>query len=53
MGVTLYFLARDTISGSSRTGEYPGHFEERDCFIRSVGLPLGVYAVKAMPFPMQ
>jgi hypothetical protein len=28
VGVTLYFLARDTISGSLRTGEYPVHFKE-------------------------
>jgi hypothetical protein len=58
VGVTLYFSARDTISGLSRTGEYPGHFEESVSvdtllFIKSVCLPLGVYAVRAMPFLVQ
>ena len=28
VGVTLYFSARDTISGWSRTGEYPVWYEE-------------------------
>ena len=50
--VTLYFSAKDTISGWSRTGEYPVQFNVQicACFIRRVGLPLGVYAVSAMPF---
>jgi len=53
--VTSYFSARDTISGWSRTEEYPVQFEEPVCwiydqFLRMVGLPLGVYPISAMPF---
>ena len=50
VGITWYFSARDTISGWSRTGEYPVQFEEsvrwiHDQFLRMVGLPLGVNAI--------
>ena len=53
--VASYFSAGDTISGWSRTGECPVQFEEsvrwiNDQFLRMVGLPLGVYAISAMPF---
>ena len=34
VGVALYFSARDTISGWSRTGEYPAQFEELVCLDR-------------------
>ena len=52
--VASYFSARDTISGWSRTEEYPVQFEEsvswiHDHFLRVVGLPLGVYAISTMP----
>ena len=58
VGVALYFSARDMIGGWWRTEEYTVQTKDQcvsigDCFLRRVGLPIGVCAVSAMPFMEQ